>query len=502
MITNLNALLNKFKEVLIAVVPIVVFVFILSFTIAPVPYILLIQFIIGALSIIVGLSFLLHGVDLAFLPLGANMGKTLLTSNRLWFVIIVSFILGFFITFAEPSVQVLAAQVSSVTGGLISTNLIRVLVAMGAGILLSLGITRIVKDFSIRLVLSVVLAVAFILTLFVSLDMLAIAFDAVGAATGAVTVPFILALALGASAMQKNSKTAEEDSFGLVGTSALGAVFGVLILSLFVKTGDITGTIDISNTAEGSLLNPFFVEMPSVALESLFMLLPIILMLFIFQKFKFHMQKKAFRKILVGFLYAYIGLFLFFVGVNAGFMNVGNIIGYGVAAFDNKALLVGTGFILGMLIVLTEPAVYVFTHQIEDITNGHIKRKTVLIFLAIGVAFSIALSMLRILIPAIMLWHYLLPGFAIAAILMFITPKLFVGIGFDSGAVAAGPMTATFVLAFTQGASEAIEYSNVFADSFGVIAMVTIMPIIALQLLGFIYKIKLKRNRGGENNGL
>jgi hypothetical protein len=154
---------------------------------------------------------------------------------------------------------------------------------------------------------------------------------------------------------------------------------------------------------------------------------------------------------------------------------------------------VGAGFILGMLIVLTEPAVYVFTHQIENITNGHIKRRTVLIFLAIGVAFSVGLSMLRIVIPGIMLWHYLLPGFGAAAVLMFITPKLFVGIGFDSGAVAAGPMTATFVLAFTQGISESVEHSNVLVDSFGVIAMVTMMPIIALQILGIIYKLKLRR---------
>jgi hypothetical protein len=210
------------------------------------------------------------------------------------------------------------------------------------------------------------------------------------------------------------------------------------------------------------------------------------------------LPKKAFQRILIGFVYAYFGLFLFFVGVNAGFMNVGNIIGYGVAVLQNPALVVAAGFILGMLIVLTEPAVYVFTHQIEDITNGHIKRKTVLAVLAIGVAVSVGLSMLRIVVPGIMLWQYLLPGYTLAAVLMFITPKLFVGIGFDSGAVAAGPMTATFVLAFTQGVSESVEHSSVIADSFGVIAMVTMMPIIALQILGYVYKLKLKKKRGAE----
>jgi hypothetical protein len=217
-------------------------------------------------------------------------------------------------------------------------------------------------------------------------------------------------------------------------------------------------------------------------------------MLFIFQKFSFRLQKKPFRRMVIGFVYSYIGLFLFFVGVNGGFMQVGNIIGYGLASLDNKAIVVGFGFVLGTLIVLTEPAVYVFTHQIEDVTNGYIKRKLVLVFLAIGVAFSVGLSMLRIVVPDLMLWHFLLPGFVLIMILMFITPKLFVGIGFDSGAVSAGPMTATFVLAFAQGASEATEHSNVLADSFGVIAMVTMMPIIAIKFLGFIFKLKSKKS--------
>ena len=496
----MNVLLSKLKEVAISVSPMVVLVFILSFTIAPVPPLLLAQFAIGAVLIMFGLTLLLHGVDIGFLPLGSLMGKALLTSNKLSFAGIVSFILGFLITFAEPSVQVLSTQVSSVTDGFISSSLIRVFISLGAGMLLSLGITRIVKNFSMRVTISVVLGVLFLLTLFASLDMLAIAFDSVGSATGAVTVPFILAIALGASAMKRDSKAGEEGSFGLVGITALGAAFGILIINLFIDTGDDGGHITLPDTDGGSLFGSFLSEMPGVALSSLFALLPIIILFFIFQVFKFRMNAKPFRRMLIGFLYAYAGLFLFFIGVNAGFMSVGNIVGQGVAGFGNNALIIGIGSLLGMLIVLTEPAVYVFTHQIEDITNGAIKRRLVLIFLAVGVACSVGLSMLRIIVPGIMLWHYLLPGFAIAAALSFITPKLFVGIGFDSGAVAAGPMTATFVLAFSQGVSDGVEYSILMVDSFGVIAMVTMMPIIALQLLGVVYKIKSKKKGVQQNN--
>jgi hypothetical protein len=497
----LNALLTKFKEVLVAVLPVVILVIILSLTVAPIPLVPLIRFIIGALLIMIGLSLLLHGVDLAFLPLGESMGSTLLQSNKLWFVIIVSFILGFLITFAEPSVQALSEQVSDATYGVLASTLVRAIIALGAGALLSIGMSRIVKNFSIRVVLCIVLGTAFLLTLFAP-DMLSIAFDAVGSATGAVTVPFILALALGAAAMKKDSISAEEDSFGLVGTTALGAVFGILILSLFVDSGGGEAIAhEAVSAAQASLIGPFFIEMPGVALDSFLTLLPIIVLFFIFQKFKFKMQKSALQRILFGFVYAFAGLFLFFVGVNAGFLEVGLMTGQGLAEFGSRPLIVGVGFILGMLIVLTEPAVHVFTHQIEDITNGHIKRKTVLVFLAIGVSFSVGLSMLRIVVPGIMLWHYLLPGFTIAAVLMFLTPKLFVGIGFDSGAVAAGPMTATFVLALTRGTAYHLEGADPLIDAFGVIAMVTMMPIIALQALGFIYKQKLKRKPDVDCDG-
>lgn len=193
---------------------------------------------------------------------------------------------------------------------------------------------------------------------------------------------------------------------------------------------------------------------------------------------------------LKGLLYTFIGLVLFLTGVNAGFMEVGTKIGYSVAALDNKLIVIGIGFLIGLVVVLAEPAVYVLTHQIEDVTSGYVRRPVVLIALSIGVAFAVALSMVRILVPGLQLWHFLLPGYVVSILMMYFVPKLFVGIAFDAGGVASGPMTATFILAFAQGAAEAIEGANVLVDGFGVIAMVAMTPIIALQTLGFIFKIK------------
>jgi hypothetical protein len=160
---------------------------------------------------------------------------------------------------------------------------------------------------------------------------------------------------------------------------------------------------------------------------------------------------------------------------------------------DNKAYVIIVGFILGVVTILAEPAVYVLTHQIEDVTSGYVSRKVVMVTLSIGVGIAVALSIVRILIPELQLWQYLLPGYVISIALMYFTPKLFVGIAFDSGGVASGPMTATFILAYAQGAAEATTGASVLVDGFGIISMVAMTPLIALQLLGLVYKVKTKK---------
>jgi hypothetical protein len=233
--------------------------------------------------------------------------------------------------------------------------------------------------------------------------------------------------------------------------------------------------------------------LPKIIYEVFLALLPLLVIFLVSQKISFKLDKKGFRKILKGFVYSFVGLVSFLVGVNAGFMDVGTAVGYSLASLDNKFYLIFVGFILGLVTILAEPAVHVLTHQIEDVTSGSVKRSAVLGALSIGVGFSVALSMIRILIPGIQLWHYLLPGYIISIVMTYFAPKLFVGIAFDSGGVASGPMTATFILALAQGAAEQIEGANVLVDGFGVIAMVALTPLITLQILGLIFKMKSKK---------
>jgi hypothetical protein len=359
--------------------------------------------------------------------------------------------------------------------------------------MLSLGLLRIVFNIPLYKVLTVTYLIILVFSFFSSSEFLAIAFDSSGATTGALAVPFILAVALGISSMKKDSKASEKDSFGLVGITSTGAILGVLILNAVTKTGNMTGRLAVGAYQNDSLMAPFLMKLPSVTKESIIALLPMFIIFIVFNLISFKLPKRQTHRILMGFIYAAVGLIIFLTGVNAGFMDVGTEIGYKLAALENKQYLVIAGFILGFVTILAEPAVHVLTLQIEEVTSGYIKKSVVLTSLSIGVAFAVALSMIRIIVPGVHLWHYLLPGYIISIALTFITPKLFVGIAFDSGGVASGPMTATFILAFAQGAAQSIDTADVLADGFGMIAMVAMMPIIALQILGILYKIKSRK---------
>ena len=494
----MSVVLHKVKEASFSVVPIVLLVLLLHFSVSPLEVSQLIRFIIGAMLIIVGLSVFLLGVELSIDQIGHNMGATIVKYNKVWIVVVAGILLGFVISVAEPDLHILAGQVDTVSNGLVSKFSIVVIVSVGIALLLSLGLVRIVHNLALHKILTVLYGAIFILAIFTSPEFMSISFDASGATTGALTVPFILALAIGVSTLKKDSKASEKDSFGLVAITSTGAIISVMIMSIISRTERITGSIESSHFNSNHILQPFFDKLPSIAFEIALALLPILVLFVIFQKKSFKLSKHEILRILMGLLYTFIGLVLLLTGVNAGFMEVGSVVGYNIASLDNKALLIGIGFILGFLTILAEPAVFVLTNQIENVTSGYVKRKTVLAALSIGVGLSVALSMVRILIPDLKLWHYLLPGYIIALALSYLVPKLFVGIAFDSGGVASGPMTATFVLAFAQGAAHRIEGADVLLDGFGIISMVALTPLITLQILGLIYKFKSRK--GGPKN--
>jgi len=486
----LNILVEKIREVFVSVFPITVIVLILHFTIAPVELYQLFRFIIGAVLIFFGLSVFLLGVDLGVSQIGHLMGSVLVKSNKVLIIGIVGLILGFFISIAEPDLHVLANQIDLVTSGTISKISILVIVSIGIAILMTIGLFRIIFNISLQKILIGMYSLVLVFSFFSSPEYLAIGFDASGATTGAMTVPFILALAVGVSSLKKNGITSEEDSFGLVGITSIGPILSIILVSLLIRQNTFSDVVVDQIPYSSSVLYPFIQKLPIIMSEIMLAMLPLLVVFILYKFINKDLPKRAFIRILKGLIYAYIGLVIFLLGVNAGFMEVGYMIGYKVASLNGQWIIVVVGFILGLVTVLAEPAVHVLTEQIEDITTGYVQKRIINIALSAGVGIAVALSMLRIVIPGIQLWHYLLPGFSIALLMSFFVPNLFIGIAFDSGGVASGPMTATFILAFSQGAASATQSANVLIDGFGMIAMVALTPLIALQIIGILYKRK------------
>ncbi|WP_461371730.1 DUF1538 domain-containing protein [Candidatus Darwinibacter acetoxidans] len=490
----MNALVGLLKDNVKTVIPIAAVVLVLNFTLVPLGFSLIARFLVGAVLIIIGLSLFLLGVDIGITPMGSLTGSSLVMTNKLPVVLLGGLVLGFFISIAEPGLMVLAYQVDFVTLSAISSWMLLIVVSTGLAIMVSLGFLRVVVRMSLKLFLLLSYLVIFVLALFTQPEFLAIAFDSSGATTGILAVPFLLALAVGISRLRKDSVASEEDSFGLVAIASAGAIMSVLVLNIIIGTQEYAvaslEAIEVGNTA---ILKPFWDFIPTAFQESFVSLLPLTVSLFVLQKILFHLERRQFARLVKGFLYAFIGLIVFLVGVYGGFMEVAGEIGLRLAMLENKVWVVVTAFALGFFTILAEPAVYVLTHTIEEVTSGYVKRKAVGAALSIGVGSAVALAMIRILTPAIELWHILLPSYIIAVGMMYYAPNLFVGIAFDAGGVATGPMTATFILAFVQGAASAFPGANLLRDGFGMIALVATAPIITLQILGFIFQARSKK---------
>ncbi len=494
----MNIIKNKLKEVFLSVLPINIIVLIISLFISPLSTSILMKFFLGSVCVVLGLTIFLFGIDLGITPLGMMTGTSLAKTNKLWFVLLVGLILGFFISIAEPGLLVLANQVDAVTAGQISNISILIVVSIGLALLLAFGFYRIFYNIPLFKILLVLYGIIFMLSFFTSKEFLAISFDASGSTTGILAVPFILSLSVGISKLKKDSKASEKDSFGLVAIASTGAIISVMLLDIFSSADTFAATLETQVAQSRFFLEPFVNGLSRNLLDAFIAVLPLMVILIIAQHVSFHLNKRELRRMVTGFIFALVGLFLFLVGVNAGFMDVGAILGNDLALLDHKGYILVVGFLLGVVTILAEPAVYVLTHQIEEVTSGYIKRITVLIPLAIGVGIAVALSVLRVLVPQIQLWHYLLPGYIISLGLMFVIPKLFVGIAFDAGGVATGPVTATFILAFIQGAAHAFEGADLMIDGFGMIAMVAMMPIVTLEILGLSFELKKKRKGVSE----
>lgn len=471
---------EKIREAISSVLPITVIVLVLSMTVAPMPRGTLLLFLAGAVLLVVGMGFFSLGADISMMPLGEAMGTQVGSMRRWQTVAVLSFLLGAVVTVAEPDLQVLAKQVPAIPDSVLIFT-----VAAGVGLFLALAMLRTRFHWPLARLLLVFYPVVFLLALFAPRDFIAVAFDAGGVTTGPVTVPFIMALGVGMAAVFGHDS--KEDSFGLVALCSVGPIFMVLLLGIvYHPSGAAANTFvpqEVFTTQD--VARQFVQQAPLFLKEVALALAPVVVAFVAFQLYCRCLPRRKLVQAGVGVLYTLVGLVLFLTGVNVGFMPAGQYLGSALASSGAPWLLLPVGFVVGWFIVTAEPAVHVLTVQVEEVSGGAISRRAMLRGLSVGVSVSVTLAMVRVLTGLSIFW-FLIPGYLLALGLSFFVPPIFTGIAFDSGGVASGPMTATFLLPFAMGASKSLG-GNLLTDAFGVVAMVAMTPLVTIQLLGFAF---------------
>ena len=490
---SLPKLREKLLEALQAVLPIAAIVLMLCFSIAPVSPSILLCFLLGAAMIVAGIMFFTLGAEMSMTPMGERVGAVITRSRKLPVILGIGFLLGFLITISEPDLQVLANQVPSIPNRVLILS-----VAVGVGLFLVFAFLRMLIGISLPRLLVLFYSIIFLLAAFVPKEFLAVAFDSGGVTTGPMTVPFIMALGVGVSAI-RGDRHAADDSFGLVAMCSIGPILAVLILGIVFRASDSAYIPPVMPEVGDSveLWRLFHEGLPEYIKEIAVSLLPIIVMFGVFQSVALHMDRRSMGRIAVGLAYTYVGLVLFLTGANVGFMPAGNYLGQVLAGQSIRWIIVPIGMLIGYFIVKAEPAVYVLNKQVEEVTDGAISAQAMGMALSAGVSISVGLAMVRVLTGVSILW-FLVPGYVFAIGISFVVPKLFTAIAFDAGGVASGPMTATFLLPLAQGACVAVG-GNIVTDAFGVVAMVAMTPLITVQLMGLVAQLKTRKARQAQH---
>lgn len=501
-----NKYLRSFFNSAISIIPIAVIVLVLSFTgLAPINNTDYVSLAIGTIIMIIGLSFFQIGAQNGLIRVGEYMGASLSKQKNLIIVIVFAFLLGSLITCAEPSILIMSKQ-----AGLDPIILIGS-IAAGVGIFVVIGILRIVFHKSLNVWYLAFYLIVFMLLCILQVDpnnhaFLPFIFDAGGITTGSATVPFILALGAGV-AMTRGGNRSKDSSFGLVGLASIGPIITMVIMILINSSGfapyevkpaplpDMNLVVDFGYIGQrllGSLLPASDFSTLGSMIEVAMALAPILVIFFVYELIFIKLSLNKVLSLLIGFLVSFVGLSMFLTAVGSTMSPIGLKVGQQLANEQDWVIIL-IAFIIGCVTILCEPAVHVLTTQIEDMSDGQLKKETVLATLSIGVGVAICLSVIRTLI-GFSIMYYIIPGYLVSLIMMFIVPDLYTAIAFDSGGTASGPMAVSFVLPLIvgifserSGLTTGVEF---YESAFGVVSMVAMTPILAIQILGLASKFK------------
>lgn len=482
----MNVAINKFKESLYSIFPIVIIIILLSVLgIFKIRLKELMIFLICAFTLIIGITLFSLGAEMSMTPMGDYTGTGLVKTKKISLILFFSFLMGFLVTIAEPDLLVLSSQVKTV----INEYFFVISVGLGVGFFLLIAVSKIIfnKDLSMILMLNYMLLFA-LTSLMCVLDksvLVPLSFDSGGVTTGPLTVPFIMAFGLGI-ASTLGGKNSSENSFGFIALCSIGPIL-VVLLSLIMSKGNISYTLHNYSMEIAYSTSVINIIIRIMLEESIKVFNAIMLILVFFLILNFLIMKIPFKRIIniiIGLFITYIGLVIFLTSASIGFVSVGFNLGSQIVKFDKNISTIFF-FFIGMAVVLAEPAIHILTKQVENVTGGNISKKSMLIALSIGVGFALVISYFRIIYNFSIL-YCIIPGYFISLSLSLFVPPLYTAIAFDSGGVASGPLTSTFILPMLIGACNEISGSgSILQNAFGVVAIVAMMPLISIQLLGF-----------------
>lgn len=498
--SKFNIFASTLKEVFISSLPLAIIIVIVCCFIAPLSNVYdYVKLTVGYASVVIGQALFLNGLNISILPIGKLVGGSLIKLKKAVFIIFFGFVFGLFATVAEPALTVLAKQTNMIMP-IINETLFIWIMGAGIGVLVAFSLFRIMKDYNIKIVFAVLYILTFLTILFVPDKFIALAFDGSGATTGDISVPFILALGMGVSVSMSKNK-GNDDSFGIIGLASVGPILSLFIYGIILNFR-YKGVFPPEQIYDPGTVGTVSEIITSNLIGVILAILPVIVVFLPFQFLLIKQPKKEFLTILSGTIVVFIGLLIFLAGIDYGFAFAGKYIGEVFLEASRpewfKWLLLIVGFILGAAITLSEPAVTVLGEQLEEITNGHIKKNIIRLTLAIGIGFATLLGMVKILTEINILW-FLVPLYSIALIMMIFTPKLFVGLAFDSGGVSGGALTSAFLTPLTLGVAQAVAASStsggqsILVNGFGIIAFISVTPLIAVQFLGIVYSISVKK---------
>lgn len=493
----INHLWEKIKEAMLTIVPVIMIVLILSWTplfnLTGLDYAL---FIISGIIIILGIALFSLGADMAMEPMGEAIGSNMMKTNKILIVLFICILLSALLTLVEPDVSELIEFANTLFTSS-EKQLFIIVVGASTGIFLAIGIYRLVRQTRFKIILFFGYLMMFAIMCLVILNekthLLPLAFDAGGVTTGAISTPFIMAIGVGA-AMTISGKKAKKDSFGFVALCSVGPIIGAL---LFILIGNNTNDISVASLEGefGSTLDEIIHHTTNalgrISLEVFIGLGLVVIAFIVINNIFLKLPKGRIIQIFIGIIFAYVGSVLFLTAASIGFHSIGYKLGQQLAGYDSIWLLIIV-FVVGLFVVIAEPAVHFLADQVEEVTTGGISKKAILIALSIGSGVAVVLSIIRIIFDFSII-YYLVPGFMISFLLSLFVPRIYTAIAFDAGGVASGPITLSFILPIAMGVCSILQPLNVAEAAFGIVSMIALTPLIAIQLLGFREIVKKKQ---------